>query len=96
MGDAESTADAPRAVICETATVIAASPRPLGATLLVAGVFHLLVPGLLLSTARIGYERVLGVRFRPRSNATRRVRVVGLGMIATGAHLLYHGGVRPR
>jgi uncharacterized protein YjeT (DUF2065 family) len=39
---------------------------------------------------------VHAVEFRPGEGSKRRVRLVGLAMAATGAHLLYHGGVRPR
>ncbi|MEF8782372.1 MAG: hypothetical protein V5A39_09750 [Haloarculaceae archaeon] len=45
---------------------------------LLAGVVHLLLPKQLLSTARMAYDRVLAVDFEPRTNATRRVRLVGL------------------
>lgn len=72
-----------------------AAARPSGLALVVAGVAHLLVPGLLLRTARAGYRTVLGVRFRPGERSARRVRLLGLAMIAAGAHLLYHGGIRP-
>ena len=67
------------------------SPRPLGAVLVAAGMAHLLVPGLLLWTAGLGYRYVLGVEFDPQSNAKRRVRLLGVGMLAVGGHLLYHG-----
>lgn len=46
-----------------------------------AGVAHLLIPGRLLAVARAGY-RLLDVEFRPGETATRRVRAVGLGMLA--------------
>jgi hypothetical protein len=50
-----------------------------------AGVVHLLVPGLLLRTARLGYRLVLAVEFRPRDGARRRVRAVGMGLLALAA-----------
>jgi len=50
----------------------------------VAGIVHLLAPGWLLGVARIGYERVLAVTFRPREPATR---LVGLAMLAGAAGL---------
>ncbi|WP_049936651.1 hypothetical protein [Haloplanus natans] len=53
-----------------------------------AGVVHLLVPARLLATARWGYDRVLAVEFVPRPNATRRVRLLGLLMVA-GSALVY-------
>jgi hypothetical protein len=53
-----------------------------------AGVVHLLVPTRLLATARWGYDRVLAVKFAPRPNATRRVRLIGLLMIV-GSALVY-------
>ena len=77
-------------------TVTAAAPRPFGAVLVVAGLAHLLVPGLLLWVAGVGYDRVLDIQFESGEHTKRRLRLVGFGMIATGAHLLYHGGLRPR
>ncbi|MFC6974960.1 hypothetical protein ACFQL1_10170 [Halomicroarcula sp. GCM10025709] len=50
-----------------------------------AGIVHLLVPGLLLRTARIGYRVTLAVDFRPRSGARGRVRAVGIGLLALAA-----------
>lgn len=78
-----------------TTTVLAAAPRPFGALLVLAGLVHVLAPGVLLQAARLGYEQILDVRFRPRDTATGRVRAIGLGMLAAGLHLLYHGGIRP-
>jgi hypothetical protein len=52
-----------------------------------AGLVHLLVPGLLLRTARCGYRWVLAVEFRPRDGARRRVRVVGMALLAVSAVL---------
>ncbi|WP_324760293.1 hypothetical protein [Haloarcula montana] len=49
------------------------------------GVIHLLVPGLLLRTARFGYRTGLAVEFRPRSGARKRVRAVGVGLLALAA-----------
>lgn len=72
-----------------------AAPRPFGLVLVLAGIAHLLVPGVLLRAARPAYRLALDVRFRPGERAQRRVRLLGLAMIAAGAHLLYHGGVRP-
>ena len=91
---APSTAD--DSVLEAMRTVTAAAPRPVGAVLVVAGLGHLLVPGLLLWLAGWGYDRILDVRFEPGERTKRRVRLVGFGMIATGAHLLYYGGLRPR
>lgn len=70
--------------------------RLTGAVLVLVGLAHLLAPGALLWTARIGYRYVLRVDFDPKAGASGRVRVLGLAMIAAGAHLLYHGGVVPR
>lgn len=50
-----------------------------------AGVFHLLAPGILLRTARWGYRRLLAVEFDPKSGAKRRVRLVGLAFLAVAA-----------
>ncbi|MEF8851369.1 MAG: hypothetical protein V5A44_01870 [Haloarculaceae archaeon] len=69
--------------------------RPLGVGLVLAGLAHLLAPGVLLWTARVAYDRVLDVRFEPRDSAPNRVRLVGAAMVATGAHLAYYGAVIP-
>ncbi|WP_135821773.1 hypothetical protein [Halostella litorea] len=70
--------------------------RLAGLAMVLTGTAHLLVPGLLLRTAQVGYGAVLDARFDPGDATRRRVRLLGLGMVAAGAHLLYHGGVRPR
>lgn len=69
--------------------------RLAGVALVVAGIAHLLRPGRLLETARVGYDLVLRVRFEPRDGAKRRVRSLGVVMVAAGCHLLYHGGLVP-
>jgi hypothetical protein len=46
-----------------------------------AGIVHLLAPEWLLRTARVAYDRTLAVDFEPRANATRRVRLVGVGFL---------------
>ncbi|WP_257299523.1 hypothetical protein [Haloarchaeobius sp. FL176] len=69
--------------------------RPVGALLSLAGVVHLLVPERLLALASTGYDIALDVAFSPRDGATTRVRLLGLAMLAAGAHLLYYGGVLP-
>jgi len=56
--------------------------RLVRAALLAAGVAHLLVPGLLLRGARFAYDRALDVRFVARDDTVRRVRLVGLAMVA--------------
>lgn len=55
------------------------------AALAAVGVAHLLVPGLLLRTARRAYDRGLDARFVARDATTRRVRLVGLAMVAVAA-----------
>jgi len=52
-----------------------------------AGVVHLLVPGLLLSMARLGYRWVLAVEFTPQEGSRRRVRLLGVGFLAVAAAL---------
>jgi hypothetical protein len=47
-----------------------------------AGVLHLLVPGLLLSMARLSYRWVLAVEFTPQKGARRRVRLLGVAFLA--------------
>lgn len=70
-------------------------PRLVGALLVLAGVVHLVVPSTLLELVEWGYETVFRVEFDPLPGASARVRAVGLGLIAAGAHLLYYGGIRP-
>jgi hypothetical protein len=48
----------------------------------IAGVLHLLVPGVLLSLAKVGYRRVLAVEFTPQDGARRRVRLLGVAFLA--------------
>jgi hypothetical protein len=55
--------------------------------LALTGLVHLLVPDLVLRWAATGYDRVLAVDFEPRTNATRRVRALGLAFLATGGLL---------
>ncbi|AEM55789.1 hypothetical protein HISP_00860 [Haloarcula hispanica N601] len=52
-----------------------------------AGALHLLVPGLLLSLARLGYRWVLSVEFTPQDGAHRRVRLLGVGNLVVAAVL---------
>jgi hypothetical protein len=76
-------------------TIISAFPRLAGGLLIALGVAHLLIPSVLLSTAKRGYDLVLDVQFRPRDGAETRVQSVGVVMLATGMHLLYHGSPIP-
>lgn len=55
-----------------------------GAGLILLGLVHLLAPGPLLAAARAGYDRLLNVEFVADAAATRRVRFVGLVMLAVG------------
>jgi hypothetical protein len=52
-----------------------------------AGVLHLLVPGLLLSMAQLGYRWVLAVEFTPQKGARRRVRLLGVAFLAIAVGL---------
>ncbi|MDS0260347.1 hypothetical protein NDI56_13165 [Haloarcula sp. S1CR25-12] len=52
-----------------------------------AGLVHLLVPGLLLRLARVAYRWGLAVEFDPKSGAKRRVRLVGVGFLLFAAVL---------
>jgi hypothetical protein len=54
-----------------------------------AGVVHLTAPDRLLTLASWSYDRVLSVRFHPRENATRRVRLVGAVMVVAAPVLNY-------
>jgi hypothetical protein len=47
----------------------------------IVGFVHLAVPNRLLALAGWSYDRVLAVRFQPRENAPRRVRLVGIAML---------------
>ena len=80
-------------------SLVAGRPSPfvriVGLGVVLAGVAHLLGPRALLWTVRVGYGRVLDVDFDPGENTTRRVRILGLAMVAAGAHLTYHGAVIP-
>jgi uncharacterized protein YjeT (DUF2065 family) len=77
-------------------TVVASAyARPAGAVLVLAGVVHLLAPRIATRTVATGYDLVLDVDFEVSERTPRRVRAIGLGMVATGAHLLYHGGIVP-
>jgi uncharacterized protein YjeT (DUF2065 family) len=82
-------------LVAETLTAADAGARPAGLLLVAAGIAHLVAPGPLLWAARTGYGTVLGVEFVPGDATTRRVRALGVGMVAAGAHLLYYGGILP-
>ena len=60
-------------------------PRLLWAASALAGLVHLLVPGLLLRAGRWSYRLFLRVEFDPKPGAKRRVRLVGLVFLAAGA-----------
>lgn len=70
-------------------------PRLVGLLLVVAGVAHLVAPTVLLNVASRAYNTVLNVEFNPLPGASTRVRALGVGFVAAGAHLLYYGGVVP-
>jgi hypothetical protein len=55
-----------------------------GAGLILLGLAHLMAPGPLLAAARTGYDRLLNVEFVTDPTAVRRVRLVGLVMLAVG------------
>ena len=63
------------------------APRLLWVGAALAGVVHLLVPGVLLWTGRVAYKWVLSVEFEPKLGAKRRVRLVGVGFLAAAAAL---------
>lgn len=70
-------------------------PQVAGALLAMTGLAHLLAPTTLLGLAERGYSTVLNVDFDPRPGASKRVRALGIGLLAAGAHLLYYNGVLP-
>jgi uncharacterized protein YjeT (DUF2065 family) len=77
-------------------TVVASAyARPAGALLVLAGLVHLLAPRIATRIVATGYDLVLDVEFRTGERTPRRVRAIGVGMVAAGAHLLYHGGIVP-
>jgi len=94
MSNTDDAADVD-SLLAEVQTLANASPQPLGAILIVAGVVHLVAPRVLLRLASRGYDLMLDVEFTPRERASGRVRALGFLMVAAGAHLLYHGGLRP-
>ncbi|MFB6295825.1 MAG: hypothetical protein ABEH66_03170 [Halobacteriales archaeon] len=71
-------------------------PRRLRALFAVVGLVHLLVPGLLLDTARWAYARVLAVEFEPRDGAPRRVRLVGIAFVCVAVLVPGRGRTRRR
>ncbi|WP_436901096.1 hypothetical protein [Halovenus halobia] len=71
-------------------------PRLVGALFVLTGLAHLVVPTLLLDLASRSYETILNVEFTPDSGASTRVRALGVGLVAAGAHLLYYDGVLPK
>lgn len=70
-------------------------PRIAGALLVGIGFGHLVAPTTLLGLAKRSYRFILNVDFEPRPGASTRVRALGLGLVAAGAHLLYYGGLLP-
>jgi hypothetical protein len=70
-------------------------PRITGALLVVTGLIHIVAPEVLLGLARQGYGSILKVKFDPLPEATTRVRMLGVGWLAAGAHLLYYGSIHP-
>ncbi|MEM4780727.1 MAG: hypothetical protein QXG03_04090 [Halalkalicoccus sp.] len=55
-----------------------------GGGLLLAGLVHLLVPESLLRAASYAYRRSLAVEFSSSERSKRRIRAVGLLMLAVG------------
>jgi uncharacterized protein YjeT (DUF2065 family) len=55
-----------------------------GSGLIIGGLVHLLFPNQLLTTARYAYRHSLAVGFDPNQDAERRVRAIGLVMLAAG------------
>ncbi|MDS0220391.1 hypothetical protein NDI54_03390 [Haloarcula sp. S1AR25-5A] len=53
----------------------------------IAGVLHLLIPGVLLSLAKVGYRWVLAVEFTPQKGARQRVRLLGVANLVVAAVL---------
>ncbi|MFC6903980.1 hypothetical protein [Halalkalicoccus tibetensis] len=55
-----------------------------GRGFIVAGLVHLLAPGLLIDAARYAYDRVLSAEFDGGRETNRRLRAVGLVLLALG------------
>lgn len=55
-----------------------------GGGLIAVGLAHLLAPGSLLTAARHSYKRLLTVDFDADERTERRVRAIGLVMLAVG------------
>lgn len=53
------------------------------------GVVHLLAPRVLLAVARGLYRAVLDVGFEPTERSPRRVRLVGVCMVAVGVAMAF-------
>lgn len=70
--------------------------RPAGAVLVAWGLAHVLAPGLVLRAARELASRGVPLPLDPQRLDRGRIRAMGLAMIASGGHLLYHGGLEPR
>jgi hypothetical protein len=62
-------------------------PRLLWVGATVAGVVHLLAPGLLLRSGAVAYRWFLRVEFDPIPGAKQRVRLVGVGFLVAAAAL---------
>jgi hypothetical protein len=61
--------------------------RGVGVGLAALGIVHLLAPRVLLEAARRLYRRVLRVRFESTEHSARRVRAIGVCMLAVAAAL---------
>lgn len=55
-----------------------------GRAFIVAGLVHLLAPGTLIDAARYAYDRVLAAEFDGDPETERRLRAVGLVLLALG------------
>ena len=67
-----------------TPTMPSQNRRPVALGLLVVGIAHLVASKRLLGTASVLYGQVLAVDFSPRDDASRRVRLIGVVMVAAG------------
>jgi hypothetical protein len=55
------------------------------------GLLHVLLPELLVDAARLLYDLVLDVSFVPRDRTARRVRILGVVLLAVGLVLSLSG-----
>jgi len=69
--------------------------RPVGLAVLAAGLACTLLPGVCSRPVGGTVARLLDVSYETSEHTGGRLRILGVATIAAGAHLAYHGSVRP-